>query len=220
MSCVNNNDYIRELYDHAEGCGFDRALFFSAGNTEEFVNTSVDGYRDYPLFVHVFGGEYDGKALGHMMRVDFKSRLDLIAGITSSSKTESVMLIDPPVSKRSGILQYVKVADLGDYALLLKRATYRLEEYERYAFRKRQPYLDEKTWYMYLFATRKDCQHQGYGKKLIELVCSFADAKGYRICLETDTEDNVGLYEHFGFKTVDRSVFKETLKHSVMLYPG
>ena len=78
--------------------------------------------------------------------------------------------------------------------------------------------MDKKTWYLYLFATKKEYQKLGFGKKLMEMVRSFADENGCRICLETDLERNVAMYEHFGFRMMDASVYKDNLKHFVMLY--
>lgn len=40
----------------------------------------------------------------------------------------------------------------------MEKNLYRLEEFEKYALEKRKPFLDEKTWYMYIFATSEDAQ--------------------------------------------------------------
>ena len=106
---------------------------------------------------------------------------------------------------------------------------YRREDVEKlqtpYALPGEYPFLrgnkkDDNTWYIYIFATRNEFQRQGHGKKLIKLLCSFADINGYRICLETNLKENVTMYENFGFKNMDSSIYKETLEHYVMLYMG
>ncbi len=218
MICANIDTRIREFYEYAVQNGFSEDLFLQEENRERFVATALDGYRDYPLFVYVFGGKYDEKAFSRMMSIDIKSRLCTTAGIASSTDFESVMLIEPPRTKKTGMLQYVKVATPKSYSLLLEPAMYRQEAFERYALKMRKDFLDDKTWYMYIFATKKEYQHRGYGKKLMNVILPYAESKGFRICLETNHLDNITLYEHFGFELMSLSVYKDELEHCVMLY--
>ncbi len=220
MSFMKSEEHIRQFYDYAIEQGFTEDLFFNEENQEFFEDTAIDAYRDYPLFPWIFSGKYDEKTLKKMLSVDFKSRLPVMAGITCSRDFESVMLLEPPEAKRTGMIQYLKAADAGAYTLLLKPAMYRLEEFEKFALEKRKPWINKKTWYLYVFATRKNCQGMGYGKKLMECLLSFAGKTKSRICLETNLSENAGLYRHFGFQTVDSSVYKDTLEHDVLVYPG
>ncbi len=218
MSFERCREHIKELYDFALRNDLQKDWFISRDNVDRFVETAVDAYRDYPLFCYVFGKEYDAATLSRMMSVDFRSRIGMTAGIASGNDFESVMLLEPPMTGKVGIIQYTKVAKPSDYPLLLKPSFYRQEAYESFARKKRQDHMDKKTWYLYLFATKKEYQKLGFGKKLMEMVRSFADENGCRICLETDLERNVAMYEHFGFRMMDASVYKDNLKHFVMLY--
>ncbi len=217
MSFASSDVWIEEFYKYAAGHGVSEELFFSEKNYDRFIETSVDGFREYPLFLHAFGGRYEEKTLERMMSVDFKSRLGVTAGIASSGY-ESVMLIEPPQAKKTGMLNYFRVADAGAYSLLLKPAMYRLEDFERFAMEKRKFFLDDRTIYLYLFVTKKECQGKGYGKSLMKPVLSFADLNGYRVCLETNSEGNIAMYEHFGFGPVDMSKYKDVMTHCVMIY--
>ena len=218
MICANTDPRILDLYEYAGQNGFSEDLFLQEDNREKYVATALDGYRDYPLFLYVFGGKYDEKAFSRMMSIDFKSRLRTTAGIASSSDYESIMLIEPPMTKKTGMLQYVKVATPESYSLLFVPAMYRQEAFERYALKMRRDFLDDKTWYMYIFATKKEFQHRGYGKKLMNVIITYAGRNGYRICLETNHLDNITLYEHFGFELMSLSVYKDELEHCVMLF--
>ena len=217
MSFASGEECIREFYAHAVRNDFSEELFLSETNRNRYVETAVDGYRDYPLFMQVFDGTYDEKTLARMMAVEFKSRLHTTVGIATGGY-ESVMLIEPPMTKKPGIFQHVRVADPGDYTLLFKKGMYRQEEFEKFALKKRSPYLDETTWYLFVYATRKEFQGQGYGKKLMKQVLSFADSTGNRVCLETNRAENIAMYEHFGFKNVDSSRYRDSLDHYVLLY--
>ncbi|MCR4605358.1 MAG: GNAT family N-acetyltransferase [Eubacterium sp.] len=220
MSFEKNESLLREFYDYAVRSGFDEELILSRENLMKYVETSVDAYREYPLFLQIFDGRYNEKVLSRMMKVDFRSRLKMMGGIASSSNYESVLLFEPPKTKKTGMVQYVRVADVGDFSLLFKSAMYKQEKYEDYALEKREEYLDDITWYIYIFATKMDCQRQGHGKKIMKLLLDFSDLKGYRICLETNLKENVTMYENFGFKNMDSSVYGENLEHYVMLYSG
>ncbi|HAK57508.1 MAG TPA: hypothetical protein DCP06_00865 [Lachnospiraceae bacterium] len=220
MNSEKNKLLLREFYDHAIRNGVDEDVIFSADNLMEYVDTALDAYREYPLFLHTFDGVYNEKVLSRMMKVDFRSRLKLMGGIASSKNYESILLFEPPNTPKTGMVEYVRVADVGDFSLLFRSAMYKQEKYEDYALEKRKEYLDDNTWYIYIFATRNEFQRQGHGKKLIKLLCSFADINGYRICLETNLKENVTMYENFGFKNMDSSIYKETLEHYVMLYTG
>lgn len=219
MSFTNSNRFLQEFREYALQEGFLPEQLLQADNVERYVATSVDAYRDYPLFTRLFGGKYDAKTLRRMMSVDFRSRLATVAGIAGSGYG-AVLLAEPPLTKKTGMAQYFKVAKVSDFGLLFHRTTYRQEDYEKFALTRRQPYLNEKTWYLYVFATRKDAQRQGYGKQLMQCMLSFADKRGYQICLETNLEKNVAMYEHFGFQLVDSSTYKGTLEHYVMVYTG
>lgn len=217
MSFMNGNGQIKDLYDYAIKTGLTGNSCFSADNVGQYIETSIDAYSTYPLFLYIFGGNYNAKTLTRMMEVDFKSRLGTMAGLAGEG-FESVVMLEPPLTPRTGLLQYVKVAHPGDYSLLVKPAKYRLEDFERYALEKRKPYLDDKTWYMYLFATKQEFQGKGYGKKLLDTLVGFAKERGFRLCLETNLDSNVGLYEHFGFRVMDSFRYKDAMDHFVMLY--
>lgn len=219
MNFMNSEPFLKELYEYAVKEGLLQEQLLNADNIENYIRTSVDAYQDYPLFTNLFDGKYDKSTMQHMVSVDFRGRMGKIAGIAGAGY-ESVLLVEPPLAKKTGMLQYLKVAKVSDFGLLFHRTTYRQEDYEKFALEKRQPYLDAKTWYVYVFATKKDAQGQGYGKQLMKILLSFADKMGYHICLETDLKKNVSLYEHFGFRVMDASVYKGTLEHYVMVYAG
>lgn len=218
MNCESINRNISEFYEYAIKQGMDERAFLTKDNLKDYIATSGDAYRDYPLFTQIFGGKYDEKALKDMMTVDFKSKLYKMAGIASSLNYEAILLIEPPNGCREFFLQYVKVARLSDYAMLFKPPMYRQDAYENFARKKRKLYMKDNTWYIYVFATKQELQRQGYGKKLIECATAFAKEYGYRICLETNHKINVGMYEKFGFELKDASKYRKTVDHYVMLY--
>ena len=219
---MSKGEIARALVELREYCiksGLSEEKLLSPDNLDRYVETSIDAYRNYPMFMYVFNGNYDEKTLARMFRVDFKSRKRKMLGI-SDGDYESLILVDPPKAKRTKLNQYLKTADIPSYQLMLNMATYRQDTFEKYAYKKRKPYLDDKTWYIYIFATKKAFQRMGYGKKLMKILLSFADEKGYRFCLETNATENVTMYQRFGFKLMDSYNYKQRMAHYVMLYTG
>lgn len=60
--------------------------------------------------------------------------------------------------------------------------------------------------YIYLLMIGVDPQHQGqgYGGQLLSGLIEESEQTGLPVYLETETENNVSVYEHFGFKVVDK----------------
>ncbi len=56
--------------------------------------------------------------------------------------------------------------------------------------------------YCYIIGVSPAHQGKGFGGKLLEALIEKADTEKKAIYLETDTEENVSLYEHFGFKVI------------------
>ncbi|MCR4763114.1 MAG: GNAT family N-acetyltransferase [Lachnospiraceae bacterium] len=220
MNSVSSKEHAARFRRYAAENGFPEACFLSEDNVDSYIGTAVDAYREYPLFLSLFNGRYNEKSFTRMLSVDLKSRLNHMLGIASSDAYESVMLIEPPMMKQIGMLQYVKSADAGAYLLLLCPAMYRLETYERFARKKREKWVTESTWYIYIFATRNRFQRKGFGRRLMQLMISYVQQHGGRICLETDLPKNVAMYERFGFQTVDQSEYMGKLKHYVMILDG
>ena len=218
MSSGNNNPFTEDLYDHATQNGISDKCLFGEDSLNSYINTAIDAYRDYALFTHIFKGDYDENVFSRMMSVDLRSMLGIMAGMAWCDDYESVMLIEPPSSRKTGMKDYFGVARPEDLTLLLRPIMYRMESFEKFASDKRAPFLDDRTWYLYIFATQSSFKGMGYGKKLMNVLLSYVNRHGYRICLETNDRDNVAMYEHFGFKTVERSLYQNSLEHFNMLY--
>ena len=112
----NKNKYIKEFVDYCLQSGYSEGLFLNERNVDEYVETSVDAYNGYPLFLDVFNGGYDAKTYTRMLRVDFKSRLGKTLGIATDNY-ESVLLLEPPEVPKTGMIQYLKAADMSSIPL-------------------------------------------------------------------------------------------------------
>ena len=58
--------------------------------------------------------------------------------------------------------------------------------------------------YLFVVGVATDFQGRGYGRKLIGAAIEKSEREGLQLYLETETEENVKMYEHFGFKLLKR----------------
>jgi len=63
--------------------------------------------------------------------------------------------------------------------------------------------------YLFILGVKKDSQGKGIGGKLLRTLIADCDQKGLSIYLETETEQNVQLYEHFGFTIIKRTTLPD-----------
>ena len=208
----------RKLFiDYCFEKGMEQELFLNENNIEAYAKTAANAFNGYPLLELAFDGNFDEDNFYRMLKVDLKCRIGKAIGIAVEDY-KSVLVIEPPLTKKTGDFQYLKTIDLREFGLLIQKPTRKQSTFEGYALKKRKPYLDERTWYIYLFTTEKKHQRLGYGKQLINVVTSFAKEYKYKLCLETNLRDNIPMYEKFGFRVVDDSVYKDCIDHLVMYY--
>lgn len=60
-------------------------------------------------------------------------------------------------------------------------------------------------WHFGPIGVDPDFQGQGLASKLIRPMLERIDAEGLPVCLETNTEENIAIYERFGFEVKERA---------------
>ena len=63
--------------------------------------------------------------------------------------------------------------------------------------------MPEPHWYLPAIGVEPEHQDRGLGSALMRAGIRRADRDGKPIYLETETEGNVGYYEHLGFEVVE-----------------
>lgn len=58
--------------------------------------------------------------------------------------------------------------------------------------------------YLVMIGVAPQYQGQGFGKQLLHAVIYESERSGLPVYLETETEENVSIYEHFGFTVIDK----------------
>jgi GNAT superfamily N-acetyltransferase len=60
-------------------------------------------------------------------------------------------------------------------------------------------------WYLQSIGVDPNQKGKGLASLLIQPMLERADAEALRVYLDTNTEDNISMYEHFGFRVVERA---------------
>jgi len=58
--------------------------------------------------------------------------------------------------------------------------------------------------YLLVFGIATELQGKGFGRQLIDAVIEKSEREGLQLYLETETEENVKMYEHLGFRLLKR----------------
>ena len=120
--------------------------------------------------------------------------------------------------KYEGVAGWVsgKVADMTPWRMLVSGALWPAlrmgQDYSQRLMKALQPIEEDRKKhiegqsYIYLFFIGVAVKHQGqgYGRVLLDEVIRLAESDSLPIYLETETAENVKLYEHFGFEVIEK----------------
>ena len=103
----------------------------------------------------------------------------------------------PPIYKKS---------EKGNYCPM---ASKRLETMTPLVKAKKKHMKGTSRWmYLQSIGVLRSKHGEGYGSKLLRTVTGTADALSVPIYLETESEHNESMYQHFGFRTVEKVSMK------------
>lgn len=86
---------------------------------------------------------------------------------------------------------------------------------------KHQEVISDLHWYLQLLGVDPAYQGQGFGSKLLRGKLAEIDAEGLPCYVETAPDENVAMYQHFGFQTLEKYRIPETsISMWLMLRPA
>lgn len=186
-------------------------LRLNKSNIKPAVSALTRAFQNYPLFNYYYPDELTKKKIAH-----YFLSLAVFSGIrygeiyATSHNLEGVAIWIPsdkypmtlwrllrsvPLSVLFGFARYGgnKMRDLGGYidAVHLRLAPF-------------------KHWFLQTVGVEPQSRGKGYASKLIRPMLTRIDKEGLPCYLETLDEHNVPIYEHLGFKVVDKSTIPKT----------
>jgi GNAT superfamily N-acetyltransferase len=137
---------------------------------------------------------------------------------TTSDRLEGVAVWMQPESMKMNVQRLWQAGALWSAMRIGISASVRMLRINMYIEKKHGELATFDHWYLMLVGVDPEYQGNGYGGRLIKsMLCKAAEA-GLPCYLETETESNVRLYQHFGFEVIDEFIVPGTpVKIWVML---
>ena len=188
---------------------------------ERLAEVAADAYQDYPLHNWFTKGKYDKVASQLIMQISLKTMTEDAVIYADSEEMNGFAVWLPPGFTGSKPIPFLAS---GGLKLILHSGLgiiSRLMTYENYAMNLKSDFTDHYDWYLYNLSIRKDAQGKGIASKLMRPMLQFCDAEKMVAYLETNSANNVTLYEHYGFDLAKEELIPKTpVTHYAMVrYP-
>jgi len=180
-------------------------------NAKPAVEVLVRAFRNYPILQYYFPSEVEREKISSYF-LSFAVFTGISYGevYATSPNLEGVAVWIPsanyPVTFRK-LLRSVPLLVIFGFSTHGGFKMRRLGEYIDTVHQRLTPF---KHWFLQTIGIAPQFQGKGYAGKLLKPMLSRINEEGLPCYLETLDEQNVSLYEHFGFKIVDKSNVPET----------
>ncbi|WP_105616405.1 GNAT family N-acetyltransferase [Vallitalea okinawensis] len=177
------------------------------------INKSAEilakAFYDYPMYRHILGEQHSLENIKVFLKFLIKYSVLYGEAYACSSELEGIILFTDFKdynmnffrSLRAGVLSLIKLGqDSG------KKFT----EYDEFSTRIHKKSLKEQHQYLMLIGVDPEKQGQGFGSKLLTPMLRIAEQKGHPCYLETHNENNVQIYEKYGFKVISEDIVPGT----------
>jgi ribosomal protein S18 acetylase RimI-like enzyme len=171
---------------------------------------AADAYQDYPLHNWFTKGKYDQKASKLIMQISLKTMTKDAIIYADSEQMNGFAVWLPFGFTGSKTLPFLFN---GGIKLILHSGfgiIGRLLTYENYAMNLKKEFTDNYDWYLYNLSIKKDAQGKGLATKLLRPMLNFCDDEKMVAYLETNKQQNVSLYNHYGFELKKQEVIPKT----------
>ena len=180
-----------------------RMLRLTREDKLEVVDALTAAFYDYPVMRFVLntkGSEYDEQVrvlIGFFCEARFAKEGHVI-GIRDENSLIAVGLIDEAVQKpwHSREAEQIRLKEA-----IGGEAYSRLEVYETVSS---QAEPEAPHYFLGMLGVHPEHQGKGYSRKILDAVkkMSVQDQRSCGVCLSTERQENVSLYEHFGYSVI------------------
>jgi ribosomal protein S18 acetylase RimI-like enzyme len=180
---------------------------------EQAANSLFSAFMDDPFFEYMFGPKRNVKGIVktiHLFTLKYGIRYGEV--YSPSEDIEGAAIWLPPdntkitawKSLQAGVLRLRKGTGVGlkDGLLFMKK----MMSYSAYSERLHKKYAPSCHWYLLAIGIKKEYRGRGYGSGLLRPMLERCDAEGVPCYLETHNQENLSLYEHYGFEVREEGV--------------
>ena len=177
---------------------------------ERLAEVAADAYQDYPLHNWFMGGKYDVKASRLLMQISLKTMAKDAVIYADSEEMNGFAAWVPFGFKGTEALPFLRNGGLKLFLYTGFGFVGRLLSYENYAMNLKKAFTDHYDWYLFNLSIKKSAQGKGIASKLMRPMLGFCDDERMVAYLETNKEQNVGLYRHYGFDLMKEELIPKT----------
>lgn len=198
--------------------GIEKFYKMDKGNMDKFAECAALAYDDYPLFKYVMNGNTNFEMLKAILYPSFASVKDQVIGYANNESADAMAIFAPPHYKGSKLVPFMSNGGIKLMYLAPLSTFSRLMTYEHHAMKLKKQFTGHECWYLYNVTVKPQFQNRGYCSQILRPMLEYFDQTGQDCYLETHSENDVGLYEHYNFELLDVSYIPKTkVKHYAML---
>ena len=180
-------------------------------NVEPCIGVLVDAFRKYPLFQYYFPNESTREKISY-----YVLSLMVYSGIrygevcATSSNLEGIAIWIPSNNYPVTFWKMLRSVPISKILGFGRHGGSKLRAFNDHIDNVHQKHTPFKHWFLQAIGITPRFQGKGYASRLLRPMLNRIDKKHLPCYLETISEKNVSIYEHFGFKTIDKSNIPET----------
>ena len=186
---------------------------------ESLITLTGKAYEDYPLHIYLSGGKYDEEGCKQMMRVNLSLMFDEGIIYADSEELNGFVIVLPPGYTGISTLSFIWN---GGYWIIYNqgiKASYRMATFESFAMNLKKKYTNNEDWYLYNLCVSKEAQGKKIASKLMKPLLNYFKLNKKICYLETNNDRNAPIYEHFGFKVMEKTIVPNSdVPHYAMLF--
>jgi len=175
------------------------------------VNTLSNAFRDYPLFQYYFPDNLiRDKIAKYFLSFAVYTGIKYGEVYATSKNLEGVAVWFPSKNYPLTFWKLVRTVPISQILGFGQHGGSKLKSFNDYIDNIHKQHASFKHWFLQVIGVAPQFQGKGYASKLLRPMLNRFDKENLPCYLETLTEKNASLYEHFGFKTIDKSNIPET----------
>ena len=179
------------------------------------IKTAVEiltrAFEHDPLLEEAFKSKKEKDQLAsYLFQYDLSYCLRYGEVYTTSADMEGITAWLPPDSYPRSLWKLIRSVPLSVTFGVIRSGGSRLKLVGEYIDLMHSRLAPFKHWYLALLGVDPRFQGEGYAGKLLRAMLARIDKEGVPCYLETMTEKNASMYEHFGFKILEKSAIPKT----------
>ncbi len=164
-------------------------------------------FKDDPMWSLVIDNDAEKLALTFYIPLLFSLRYGMAYATSENLEGISVWLSDkyadmplPGIFRSGAIFPALKMG---------RKTLNRIDKVFKPLKKDRKENIKPPYLYLYILGVDTENQKKGYSSNLLRAMFKKTDKKGIPLYLETETESNVEIYEHFGFQLIKKITLPE-----------